>query len=139
MTLSDVCIFPIAGHSQNLLIWAGHHRDVWEEHGALRRVLESCAGDLAPAVQLQHGDTRCNQCAFFRFTVPVTLNNLFCFHHVGRDSLSSLSVLKQTQGCSCWNVWAKFMSVGQHIGVWEGLEAWDAAGSMYVSCRCSAI
>lgn len=88
--LSDICIFLIPGCPQNLLLWAGHHRDVREEHGALWRVLESRAGDVAPGVQLQHGDNRCNQCTSCRSAFPVVPHGLSlaatCLHRVGRDS-----------------------------------------------------
>lgn len=63
---------------------------MWEEHGALRRVLESCAGDVAPAVRLQHGDSRCSERTSFRAAFLVALCDLLlaaaCLHCVGRDS-----------------------------------------------------
>lgn len=66
-TLHHVCISICCFNpepAQGVLSRAGHHGDVWEESRALRRVLESCSGDVAEALQLQHGHHRCNQCMY---------------------------------------------------------------------------
>lgn len=46
--------------AKGVLCWPGHLGDVQEEPRALRRVLESCSGDVAEALQLQHGHYSCN-------------------------------------------------------------------------------
>lgn len=88
---------------------------MWEEYGALRRVLESRAGDVAPAVRVQHGDSRCSQCTSFRSAVLVALHglSLACLHGVGRDSQKSrlVSAKTNTGMCICGDVWAKYTSV----------------------------
>lgn len=48
--------------AQGVLGRPGHHGDVQEESRALWRVLESRSGDVAEALQLQHGHHSCNQC-----------------------------------------------------------------------------
>lgn len=49
------CVVTDPGSAQGVLGWAGYHGDVWEKSRTLWGVLESCSGDVAEALQFQHG------------------------------------------------------------------------------------
>lgn len=49
-----VCLLN-PGSAQSVLSWAGYPGDVWQSSRELWGVLESCSGDLAQALQFQHG------------------------------------------------------------------------------------